>query len=280
MKIAVASGKGGTGKTTVAVNLALSIGDCTLVDCDVEEPNCSVFLDMEMESLGEVNLIVPEFDREKCTYCQECADFCAYNAIGVFPERLIFFPELCHGCGGCAILCPADAISEKQRPIGILERGEKGGLKFYQGLLDVGEPMSTPIIRALKSKVDDGTVIYDAPPGNACPMIETVQSSDFVLLVTEPTPFGLHDLKLAVDVVNEMDIPFGVVVNRQGVGDDRVERYCEEEDIPLLLSIPQDRKIAELYSEGIPFVLDMEEYRDRFLHLIEDIEQRLKELDE
>lgn len=274
----MASGKGGTGKTTVAVNLALSIGDCTLVDCDVEEPNCSVFLDVDLETLGEVNLVVPEFDRDQCTYCKECSDFCAYNAIAVFPpDRLVFFPELCHGCGGCTILCPADAVSERERSIGVLERGQKGDLKFYQGLLDVGEPMSSPVIRVLKSKIDDQSlVIFDAPPGNACPMMETVQGADFVLLVTEPTPFGLHDLKLAVDVVKKMGMPMGVVVNRQGVGDDRVERYCEEEEIPLLMSIPEDRRIAELYSEGIPFVLEMEAYRDRFLNLVRDIEERLE----
>ena len=265
MKIAVASGKGGTGKTTVAVNLALTLGECTLVDCDVEEPNCALFLDANMEKEEDVTLPVPTFDLDKCTYCGKCADFCMYNAIAVFPEKLMFFPDICQSCGGCEIICPVDAVGEEQRKIGEIDRGKVEDLTIFQGRLEIGEPLATPIIRRVKTFVTgEPLVIYDAPPGTACPVIETIKESDFTLLVTEPTPFGLHDLKLAVEVVRGMEIPFGVVINRDGAGDDRVLDYCNEEGIEVIMRIPQDRRIAELYSRGIPFTTELGEYREMF----------------
>ncbi len=265
MKIVIASGKGGTGKTTIAVNLALTLGECTLVDCDVEEPNCALFLDAKMEKQEDVTLPVPVFDLEICTYCGECAHFCMYNAIAVFPKKLVFFPDLCHSCGGCEIVCPVNAISENERKIGEIDKGEIGQLTIFHGRLDIGEPLATPLIRRVKTfAVNDPLVIYDAPPGTACPVIDTIKDSDIALLVTEPTPFGLHDLKLAVEVIRGMDIPFSVIINRDGVGNDCVERYCLEEGIEIIMRIPHDRKIAELYSRGIPFITELKDYRKMF----------------
>ncbi len=258
MKIVVASGKGGTGKTTVSVNLALVLGNCTLVDCDVEEPNCALFLG-DMKVHQDVILMEPAFDLDRCTYCKECADFCHYHAIAVIPpESLLFFRELCHPCGGCAIVCQHQAIGESPRMIGDIRRGEFGGVTLYDGQLKIGEPLAVPLIRKLNALDDgDGVFIYDSPPGTSCPVVETLQGADYAVLVTEPTPFGLHDLKLAVDVVKNAGLPLGVIINRDGVGDDGVERFCEEQDIEILLRIPESRQIAELYSSGNCLVQDM-----------------------
>ncbi len=274
MKIAVASGKGGTGKTTVAVNLALSLGDCTLVDCDVEEPNTNVFLNIELEQVEELNLPVPKIDKEKCTLCGKCSEFCQYNALVTLPKEVLLFPELCHGCGGCYLVCEGGAISEQKRPIGVINRGAGKGIMYFQGLLNIGEPMATPLIAALKDKVEDEkSVIFDSPPGCACSFIETVRDCDHCILVTEPTPFGMYDLKLAVAVVKELKVPFSVVINKDGVGDDRVERYCEDEGIPVIMKIPYDTEIAKLYSQGIPFVLEKKGWRKKFRDLLEVIQR-------
>lgn len=270
MKIAVASGKGGTGKTTVATNLALSIEGSVLIDCDVEGPNSHIFFKDEMMKVKDVTIPAPVFDMDSCTRCGKCADFCQYNAISVIAEKLMFMEELCHGCGGCSIICPVNAISEKKHHIGIIRRNETGSL--FDGLLDISEPFGVPIIRELKDiGKEDGVTIFDSPPGTACPAVETMRDSDFCILVTEPTPFGLNDLKLTVDVIKELRVFFGVVVNRDGIGDDRVERYCEEEGIPLLSRIPNDMEIARSYSKGIPMVEDIPEYRDLFTDLYEKI---------
>jgi len=279
VRIAIASGKGGTGKTTVAVNLALSVGKCTLVDCDVEEPNCAMFLNVNPEKLEDVALKVPEFDLEKCTYCGKCADFCMYNAIAVIPpDKLLFFPELCHACGGCTLLCPEKAIAEVPRIIGQVDHSTLGDLEFYQGQLNVGEPMATPIINRVKELALGDLIIYDAPPGNACPVIDTIKGTDYTILITEPTPFGLHDLKLAVEVVRAMRIPFGIIVNRYGSGDDRVDEWCREEGIEVLMHIPEDRRIAHLYSMGVPFSLELPEYREQFLEMLSHIREKVREV--
>ncbi|MFO8109657.1 MAG: ATP-binding protein [Thermoplasmata archaeon] len=270
MKIAVASGKGGTGKTTVAINLALSLGDCTLVDCDVEEPNTNVFLNIELEQVEELNLPVPKIDKEKCTLCGKCSEFCQYNALVTLPKEVLLFPELCHGCGGCSLVCEDGAISEQQRPIGVINKGARKGITYLQGLLNIGEPMATPLIAALKDKIqDDNLVILDSPPGCACSFIETVRDCDHCILVTEPTPFGLYDLKLAVAVVRDLKIPLSVVINKDGVGNDRVERYCEDEGIRIVMKIPYDTEIAKLYSQGTPFVLEKKEWKNKFRELVE-----------
>jgi len=270
VRITVASGKGGTGKTTIATNLALSTGGSVLIDCDVEGPNSHIFFPGPMKKLKEVSIPAPEFDLEKCTYCGKCAEFCQYNAISVIGEKLLFFEELCHGCGGCKIICPVNAISEREHRIGIMEHNPERTL--FHGLLDISEPFGVPIIRELKGLAkNEGVTIFDSPPGTACPAVEAIRDSDFCILVTEPTPFGLNDLKLTVDVVREIGIPFGVVVNRDGIGDDQVERYCSEEKIPLLARIPNDLEIAKAYSNGTPMVEVFPRYRKIFEELYERI---------
>lgn len=291
MKIAVASGKGGTGKTTIAVSLALSTpGRVQLLDCDVEEPNAGLFLAQRDVSETEITVPVPVIDGATCVACGECASFCEFNAIVHIGTTVMVFPELCHSCGGCALMCPAGAIHEEPSPIGTLTTSEVlrdslTPLDFYQGLLTIGKAMSPPVIRSVKDRaVKDQTseapsrttapapgilTIIDAPPGTSCPMGTAVTGADYVILVTEPTPFGLHDLDLAVKTVRKMGIRFGVIVNRSDSGDDRVVAYCEKESIRILMQIPEDRRIARGYSEGRPLVVSAPEYRKKFSALAE-----------
>ena len=272
MILSVASGKGGTGKTSVAVNMALSIEKVQLLDCDVEEPNAHLLLHPEISREEPVYLPVPVVNEELCDHCGKCGEFCQYNAIFVSPEKVLVFSELCHSCGGCAIVCPRKAIGEEQHRIGTLKYGSAGDLEVVYGELDVGEPMAVPVIREVKKQIkSDKIVILDSPPGTSCPVIETVKGSDFCVLVTEPTPFGLHDLKITVQVLKDMGIPFGVVVNRAGIGDKKVYECCEEKNIPILLEIPYQRKIAELYSRGIPFSLEMPEWKEKFQTLLNQV---------
>ncbi|MDY7078759.1 MAG: ATP-binding protein [Chloroflexota bacterium] len=301
MIITVASGKGGTGKTTVAVSLALSLAESVgpatplFLDCDVEEPNAALFLQPTIQERREVGQMIPEVDFEKCTYCGRCAEVCQYHAIAVVGEKVLVFPELCHGCGSCSLNCPTGAIHEVLDVIGSIERGwaglppsypphggeGKGGIEFAQGTMNVGEPMAVPIIRQLKQRAippDPGErpVILDASPGAACPVVESMRGADFVLMVTEPTPFGLHDLRLAVEVArDELGLPVGVVINRDGVGNQGVDEYCAIESIPILMRIPLDRRIAEAYSDGGTLVEALPEYRERFRGLYGRIEETL-----
>jgi MinD superfamily P-loop ATPase len=275
MIISVASGKGGTGKTLVATSLALSLGDSykvQLLDCDVEEPNANILLHLAINQSHPVYIPIPKVDEAKCTYCGKCAEVCAYNAIAVLKGKVLVFPELCHGCGACSYLCPESAITEEGREVGVVEKGDSGNLELIQGKLNIGEAMAPPIIREVKKYIDPANVvIIDVPPGTSCPVIEAVKGSDFCLLVTEPTPFGLNDLSLAVEVVRKLGIPCGVLINRVGVGDEEVERYCHQEEIPILLKIPLDRNIAMLYSQGIPLVEGVPRWRGEFLRLFRDI---------
>ncbi len=277
MIISVASGKGGTGKTLVATSLALSLkgkGKVQLLDCDVEEPNAHIFLRSTTNQSQPVFLPIPKVDETKCTYCGKCAEVCAYNAIAVIKQKVLVFPELCHGCGACSYLCPESAITEEGREIGVVETGSLGNIEFIQGRLAIGEPMAPPIIREVKRHIDSTKeVIIDVPPGTSCPVVEAVKDSDFCLLVTEPTPFGLSDLSLAVEVTRKLGIPSGVVINRVGVGDSKVEQYCHEQGIPILLKIPLDRKIATLYSKGISLIEGMPRWRKAFLRLFQDIKK-------
>ena len=277
MVVSVASGKGGTGKTTVAVNLALSLeGDVQFLDCDVEEPNAHIFLKPKITHARSLSVLVPKVDEKRCTYCGKCAKFCSYNAIAIVKERVLFFPELCHNCGGCAIVCPEKAIREVKRPKGVVEEGRAGKIRFIKGELNVGEAVSPPLIREVKKAADeDFLTIIDVPPGTSCPVIEAVKGSDFCLLVTEPTPFGLNDLTLAVEVMRKLKIPFAVVINRSDIGDGKVEEYCEKEKIPILMRIPMDRRIATAYSKGTPIVEEIPEYREKFKEIYEKIKQML-----
>jgi MinD superfamily P-loop ATPase len=271
--LAVASGKGGTGKTTVAVNLARVLdAPVQLLDCDVEEPNVHLFLKGPTCGEEAVTIPVPEVDESRCDACGECSRFCEYHAIVSFGTKPLVFPEMCHGCGGCAKVCPKKAIREQGHRIGVVETMQAGNITLVTGRLDVGVAMAPPLIRAAKSRLrSDSPAILDAPPGTSCPVIATLRGTDVVVLVTEPTPFGLNDLKLAVDMVRELGIPFGVVVNRVGVGDERVHAYCREQDIPILLEIPDDRRIAEAYSRGELVVEALPEYRGHFTRLWERI---------
>jgi MinD superfamily P-loop ATPase len=271
MIVSIASGKGGTGKTSVAVNMALSIGKVRFLDCDVEEPNAYLLLNPKISRTEPVYILVPVVNEKLCDHCGECAKFCQYNAIFVSPEKVLVFPELCHSCGGCVLVCPKKAITEEKHRIGTLKFGSASDLELVYGELEVGEPMAVPVIREVKRHIKNGeNVILDSPPGTSCPVIETIDGSDFCILVTEPTPFGLHDLRIAVQVLEEMKIPFGVVVNRADLGDKKVYEYCQEKNIPILLEIPFKRKIAELYSRGIPFSSEMPEWKVKFQTLFNE----------
>jgi MinD superfamily P-loop ATPase len=275
MIISIASGKGGTGKTTVATNLAVSLeSGVQLLDCDVEEPNAHLFIQAVIEGAKTITIPVPEVDMEKCTLCRKCGEICQFKAIVVIGETVLPFHELCHSCGGCVEVCPEGAITEVGRELGVIEYGHRDGLEFVHGRLRVGEAMSPPLIRRVREYTRPGVLtIIDAPPGTSCPVIASMKGADFVLMVTEPTPFGLHDLKLAVGAARILGIPCGLVINRSDMGDDQATTYARKEDIPVLMEIPFDRRIAEAYSRGQMIVEVMPEWKERFLRLYHQIEE-------
>ena len=277
MIISVASGKGGTGKTTVSVNLALSLENVQLLDCDVEEPNSHIFIRPSIKTKTPVYIPVPQVDKQKCDFCGKCQEVCAYNAIAVLKKDLLVFPELCHGCGACSYLCPQKAIKEVNKEIGFVEIGQRDNLQFVHGKLNIGQAMSPPLIRAVKQYINPArNVIIDVPPGTSCPVIESIKGSDFCILVTEPTPFGLYDLTLAVEVLKKIAIPFGVVLNRSDLGDKKVDDYCKKEKISILMQIPFKKEIAMAYSKGKTIVEALPEYRKEFQKLFETIKIRFK----
>lgn len=283
MRIVVASGKGGTGKTTVATSLALCLaadGEAPLfVDCDVEAPNAHLFLQPTFERRSDVSVLIPRVDEAACTACGRCAEVCQYHAITVLGKKVLVFPQLCHACGSCRTQCPEDAITEIPSILGVLEAGPaKQGIAFARGVLNVGEPMSVPVIRQLKRWATPGEgqiVIRDAPPGTACPVVESVRGADFLLLVTEPTPFGLHDLRLAVQVGRELGVPMGIVINRDGVGDAEVDRFCASESIPVVLRVPYARSIAEGTARGQTLLEIHPEMQPQLRAVIEHVRSRV-----
>lgn len=281
MKITIASGKGGTGKTMVATSLALSLAAITpelpplFLDCDVEAPNAHLFLSPMFTEQQDVGLLIPSVDEMKCTHCGKCAEVCQFHAIAVLGKKTLVFPQLCHGCGSCTLVCPEKAITEIPNRIGVLERGvARSGINFSRGVLDVGEPMAVPIIRQLKKwtqPTPGQVVICDSPPGTSCPVVETVRGSNFLLLVTEPTPFGLHDLRLAAQVADELGVPAGVIVNRENGPYPALDEFCATHNLPVLLRIPFERAIAEGVAQGKTLVDIYPEYKDRFRQILTGI---------
>lgn len=275
MKIAIASGKGGTGKTTIATAFAQALSraeySVSLLDCDVEGPNAHIFIQPEFDQFEDVNMLIPSVDDETCTGCGQCAEVCQFHAIVVIGGQTLVFPEMCHGCGSCTLICPEEAITEIPKRLGILEGGlSQEGIRFSHGILDIGEPMAVPVISKLKKwqdLMDAEVVLIDSPPGASCPVVESLRGADYIILVTEPTPFGLHDLRQAYKVTQELGIPAGVIINRDGIGDTGVEQYCEEVGLQIFVQIPLERKIGQGIAQGKSLLEIKPEYENRFLQL-------------
>jgi MinD superfamily P-loop ATPase len=279
MRLAIASGKGGTGKTTVATNLAMVAArhgrSVAFVDCDVEEPNGHLFLKPELSEQHCVHEPVPQVDLARCVWCDKCSEICQFSAIVCIGEQVLVYPDLCHGCGGCVLVCPAGAIAEFPHEIGIVESGWSGPVQYVSGKLHIGKARAVPVIRAAKStSIQADLTILDAPPGTSCPVVETVRDTDYVILVTEPTPFGLHDLKIAVDVVRKLQLPHGVVVNRASLSNPEVRSFCTSKGIPILAEIPDDRRVAEAYSRGQMACEALPEYESVFVDLLDAVEEQ------
>jgi len=275
MKIAIASGKGGTGKTTIATAFAQALSKAkksvALLDCDVEAPNSHIFIQPELDQFEDVNMLIPSVNAEICTGCGKCAEVCQFHAIVVIGGQTLVFPEMCHGCGSCTLICPEEAITEIPNNLGVLEGGlSREGIRFAHGILNIGEPMAVPVISKLKKwqdLMDAEVVLIDSPPGASCPVVESLRGADYIILVTEPTPFGLHDLRQAYKVTQELGIPAGVIINRTGIGDTGVEQYCEEVGLQIFMQIPLEREIGRGIAQGKSLLEIKPEYENRFLQL-------------
>ncbi|MBN1536172.1 MAG: ATP-binding protein [Anaerolineales bacterium] len=284
IRIVVASGKGGTGKTTVATSLALSLAaqeNVWFLDCDVEAPNGHLFLNPKIEAERKAVVLIPRIDMEKCILCGRCVEVCQYHALAEIGKSILVFPQLCHGCGSCTWNCSSKAIKEIRNPIGVLEAGlAKKGINFAHGVLTISEPMATPIIRQLKKwhKPEDGSVmILDAPPGASCSVVETLHGANFALLVTEPTPFGLHDLKQVIGILGDMKIPAGVIINRDGIGDNQVDEFLSQTEFPILMRIPYSTQIAGAIAAGNTLLDVSPEYIMEFQTLFQKIKNIIAE---
>jgi len=280
MKIAIASGKGGTGKSTIATNLSYLLSkkfeNICLLDCDVEEPNCHIFMKPEFNYEEKIYVPIPKINTEKCIACGKCAEVCQYNALAFVKDKVLIFEELCHGCGSCSLICPTGAIDEAGREVGVIESGTAQGFKFMHGKSRISEAMSPPLIKAVKDYGDKQNCeiqLLDCPPGTSCPVISAVEGVDFAVMVTEPTPFGLYDLRLAVDVMRKMELNFGIVINRSCENDILIENYAKEENIEIITKVPDERKIAECYSQGELIIKKFPEYEECFKPLIEKVNE-------
>lgn len=277
MRVAVLSGKGGTGKTFVSVNLACVGEKAAYVDCDVEEPNGHLFLNPNITEKFPVTVMVPEVDEDQCTGCRKCADFCKYNALALIQNKLLVFSEVCHSCGGCILICPEKAVTEKERAIGTIEEGVSGDVMVSTGCLNTGEVSGVPIIKRLMKKLPEkGSVVIDCPPGSACIVMESIRKADFCVLVTEPTLFGVHNLSMVYDLVKLFDKPFGVVLNKYLSEENPVEIFCTDHEIHILTKIPFDESLAKLNSQGLIAVHENKSYRELFQKLMKAIEKEVK----
>ncbi len=276
MRISIASGKGGTGKTLVATSLVLSLMDqprpVQLLDCDVEEPNAHIFFKMEQTSSQKVFLPIPKVDYDQCQYCGKCVEVCQFNAIALMKRTLVIFPDVCHSCGGCWHLCPTEALQPTPREVGAVAISQADSFTLVSGILKLGTHISPPVIKAVRAKEDpDSIVIIDGPPGSSCPVMTTVDGTDYCILVTEPTPFGLNDLALAVEMLQVLGVACGVVINRDVPGNDIIDRYCEDKGLPILLRIPLQTEIARAYAKGITLVESDPHWKTKFLELYQRV---------
>ncbi|MBZ2176040.1 ATP-binding protein [Schnuerera sp. xch1] len=274
MNIVVLSGKGGTGKTTVSTNLSLLL-NANYIDCDVEEPNGFIFLNPEKINEKQVKVEIPKIDDDKCILCGNCVKTCKFNALAKGKDKIILFEKLCHSCGACELVCPTGAIEYMKRVTGVVEEGIKGSMLLKRGILNIGEPMAVPILKELLSDIPKkGINLLDSPPGTSCNVVNTLQYADRAVLVTEPTAFGLHDLKMAVELVQSLNVPFGLIINKYDKNNEYLKKYIEEEKINVLGYIPFRRDIAENYSKG-QTLLDIDEYKEAFQNIKRNIEEVL-----
>ena len=274
MQIAVLSGKGGTGKTFVSVNLACIADNSLYADFDVEEPNGHLFFKPEITEKQSVSVNVPEWDESKCIFCRKCVDFCRYNALALVKEKLYVFNEVCHFCGGCMILCTQKAITEKPREIGIVETGKSGEVTVLTGCLNTGEVSGVPVIKALLEKLDGSSdTIIDCPPGSACVVMESIKKADYCILVAEPTLFGVHNFQMVYELVKQFKKPYGAVLNKCLENDNPVRKFCEENNIPILAEFQYEEQLAELNSDGLIAVRECEAYAEKFTQLLSAVKE-------